>query len=234
MQLNDGNINGMDMPQADKNDKTALQAGTNTRGRDGKLVSMQIRDYLDLLSSDAPAPGGGSVSALSAAQGAALVAMVCELTIPKEKYAQYKDLCTLVRTEITKVRDQLIEGIDRDTEAYSRVSAAFKMAKDTDEQKKARSEAIQKATAEATRVPYETMEICLKGLDITAEIVGRSNPNAASDLLAGLKGAYMNVMINLPGIKDEKIREEFDNAAGMVKEAEAKAADIYSKVMAAL
>ena len=68
MQLNDGNINGMDMPQADKNDKTALQAGTNTRGRDGKLVSMQIRDYLDLLSSDAPAPGGGSVSALSAAQ----------------------------------------------------------------------------------------------------------------------------------------------------------------------
>ena len=58
MQLNDGNINGMDMPQADKNDKTALQAGTNTRGRDGKLVSMQIRDYLDLLSSDAPAPGG--------------------------------------------------------------------------------------------------------------------------------------------------------------------------------
>ena len=83
MQLNDGNINGMDMPQADKNDKTALQAGTNTRGRDGKLVSMQIRDYLDLLSSDAPAPGGGSVSALSAAQGAALVAMVCELTIPK-------------------------------------------------------------------------------------------------------------------------------------------------------
>lgn len=141
MQLNDGNINGMDMPQADKNDKTALQAGTNTRGRDGKLVSMQIRDYLDLLSSDAPAPGGGSVSALSAAQGAALVAMVCELTIPKEKYAQYKDLCTLVRTEITKVRDQLIEGIDRDTEAYSRVSAAFKMAKDTDEQKKARSEA---------------------------------------------------------------------------------------------
>ena len=139
------------------------------------------------------------------------------------------------------MRDQLIEGIDRDTEAYSRVSAAFKMAKDTDEQKKARSEAIQKATAEATRVPYETMEICLKGLDITAEIVGRSNPNAASDLgvaalnlLAGLKGAYMNVMINLPGIKDEKIREEFDNAAGMVKEAEAKAADIYSKVMAAL
>lgn len=241
MQLNDGNINGMDMPQADKNDKTALQAGTNTRGRDGKLVSMQIRDYLDLLSSDAPAPGGGSVSALSAAQGAALVAMVCELTIPKEKYAQHKDLCTLVRTEITKVRDQLIEGIDRDTEAYSRVSAAFKMAKDTDEQKKARSKAIQKATAEATRVPYETMEICLKGLDITAEIVGRSNPNAASDLgvaalnlLAGLKGAYLNVMINLPGIKDEKIREEFDNAAGMVKEAEAKAADIYSKVMAAL
>ncbi len=213
----------------------------NATAEDAKLINMTIQDYMELLSSDAPAPGGGSVSALSAAQGAALVAMVCNLTIPKEKYAPYKELCTQVRAKILAVRDQLIEGIDKDTEAYSRVSSAFKMPKETDEQKAARSCAIQEATKEATRVPYQTMEVCLKGLDITAEIVGRSNPNAASDLgvaalnlLAGLKGAYMNVMINLPGIKDEAVKAEFANAGEMADEAEIKAADIYKKVMAAL
>lgn len=105
----------------------------------------------------------------------------------------------------------------------------------------ARSAAIREATVEATKVPYRTMELCLAGLSITQRAVGRSNPNAASDLgvaalnlLAGLKGAYLNVKINLPGIKDEETRASFAAAAAMAEEAEQKAAGIYEEVLAAL
>lgn len=206
-----------------------------------KLVDMTIRNYLDVLASDAPAPGGGSVSALSAAQGAGLVMMVCDLTIPKEKYLQYKDLCVEVREEISSTYDKLIEAVDKDTEAFNRVSAAFKLPKDDEEQKAKRSEAIQEATVLATEVPYETMELCICGLETTAKIVGKSNPNAASDLgvaalnlLAGLKGAYLNVKINLPSIKDENIKLRFENAEDMVKKAEILAEKIYEDVLNSL
>lgn len=206
-----------------------------------QLADMTTKDYLKLLASDAPAPGGGSVSALSAAQGAALTAMVCDLTIPKEKYAAFRETCEQVKRDILSVLDELIVAIDKDTEAYNKVSAAFKMPKETEEQKVARSAAIREATVEATKVPYRTMELCLAGLSITQRAVGRSNPNAASDLgvaalnlLAGLKGAYLNVKINLPGIKDEETRASFAAAAAMAEEAEQKAAGIYEEVLAAL
>ena len=191
-----------------------------------KLVDMPVRDYLNILASDAPAPGGGSVSALSAAQGAALVAMVCDLTIPKEKYSQHRDLCVRVKDDILSIY---------------KVSAAFKLPKDTDEQKAARSKAIQEATVTATEVPYETMALCMKGLEITQEIVGKSNSNAASDLgvaalnlLAGLKGAYLNVKINLPSIKDEAIAAGFEEAESMVAQAQKTAEKIYEEVLESL
>ena len=206
-----------------------------------KLVDMTVKNYLDVLKSEAPAPGGGSVSALSAAQGAGLVAMVCDLTIPKEKYAEYKDLCQQVKAEILEVFDELVIGIDKDTEAYNKVSAAFKLPKGTDEEKAARSKAIQEATIIATEVPYETMSLCMKGIEITAKIVGKSNPNASSDLgvaalnfLAGIKGAYLNVMINLPGIKSEEQKARFKDAEEMVKKAEAAVDKIYKEVLASL
>ncbi len=206
-----------------------------------KLVEMTVKDYLDVLKSDAPAPGGGSVSALSAAQGAALVAMVCDLTIPKEKYAEYKELCEEVKAEILEVYDELVVGIDKDTEAYNKVSAAFKLPKETDEEKAARSKAIQEATVLATEVPFETMQLAMKGLEITDKIVGKSNPNASSDLgvaalnlVAGLKGAYLNVMINLPGIKSEEQKARFEGAADMVKKAEELGPKIFKEVLASL
>lgn len=206
-----------------------------------KLVDMSVKSYLDVLASDAPAPGGGSVSALSAAQGAALVAMVCNLTIPKEKYSEHRDLCIRVKDDILSIYDELVIGIDKDTEAFNKVSAAFKLPKDTDEQKAARSKAIQEATITATEVPYETMELCMEGLAVTERIVGKSNPNASSDLgvaalnlLAGLKGAYLNVKINLPSIKDEAKAARFAGAEAMVARAEKTAEKIYKDVLAAL
>ena len=202
-----------------------------------KLIEMNLRDYLDVLKSEAPAPGGGSVSALSGAQGAALVSMVCELTIPKERYAEFKELCQSVREEILEIYERLTLSIDEDTEAFSKVSAAMKLPKESDEEKAVRSQAIQEATVTATEVPYKVMELCLAGLETTA----RSNPNAASDLgvaalnlLAGVKGAYLNVMINLPSLKGEGVKERFVDAGEIVETAQAIAEKIYAEVAASL
>ena len=202
---------------------------------------MKVNEYLDVLKSDAPAPGGGSASALAAAQGVGLVCMVCDLTLGKEKYADYQEICAQAKEKGMALYEELVESIDKDTDAFNLIAAAFKMPKETDEEKAARSKAIQAATVGATEVPYETMQLCMKGLETTAKIVGKSNPNAASDLgvaalnlVAGIKGAYLNVMINLPGIKAEEERARFADAADMVKRAEELGAKIYEEVLASL
>lgn len=206
-----------------------------------KLVDLTVKDYLDVLKSDAPAPGGGSVSALSAAQGVGLVAMVADLTIGKEKYAEYDEACRAAKEKALSLYAQLVDGIDKDTEAFNKVSAAYKLPKDSDEQKAARSAAVRAANVGATEVPFETVKLCLEGLKVTETIVGKSNPNAASDLgvaalnlLAGIKGAWLNVKINLPGIKDEELKAKFEGGAELVAEAEAIAKEIYEKVLASL
>lgn len=206
-----------------------------------KLVDMKVNDYLDVLKSDAPAPGGGSASALAAAQGIALVGMVCELTLGKEKYAEYQETCMAVKEEVDQLYDKLVEAIDKDTEAFNLVSAAFKMPKNTDEEKAVRSKAIADGTLVATEVPFETMLLCVEGLKITEKAVGKSNPNAASDLgvaalglLNGVKGAWLNVLINLPVIKDETLKEKFMTGRKIIIEAEAAAARIYAEVASML
>ena len=202
---------------------------------------MTVKDYLDLLKSDAPAPGGGSVSALSAAQGVGLVAMVADLTIGREKYAEYEEICKAAKEEALKLYAELVAGIDKDTEAFNKVSAAYKMPKDTDEQKAARSAAIREANVGATEVPFETVKLCLAGLKVTETMVGKSNPNAASDLgvaalnlMAGIRGAWLNVKINLPGIKDEALKAKFETGAQLVDEAYVLANRIYEEVLASL
>ncbi len=206
-----------------------------------KLVEMTVKDYLDFLKSDAPAPGGGSVSALSAAQGVGLIAMVADLTIGREKYRDFEEDCKTAKSLALNLYDELTAGIDKDTEAYNKVSAAYKMPKETDEEKAARSLAIRKANLEATNVPFHTMELCMAGLKTAEIIVGKSNPNAASDLgvgalnlLAGIKGAWLNVKINLPGVKDEEEKARFAAGEAMVEEAERLADKIYREVLNSL
>ena len=202
---------------------------------------MTVKDYLDLLKSDAPAPGGGSVSALSAAQGVGLVAMVADLTIGREKYAEYEEVCKAAKEEALKLYAELVAGIDKDTEAFNKVSAAYKLPKNTDEEKAARSAAIREANVGATEVPFETVKLCLEGLKVTETMVGKSNPNASSDLgvaalnlMAGIRGAWLNVKINLPGIKDEALKAKFETGAQMVDEAYVLANRIYEEVLASL
>ena len=185
-----------------------------------KLQDMTITQFTNTLASDAPAPGGGSVAALCGAQGAALVAMVCRLTIGRAKYAEFDGLCQEVLQKAEELKEKMLHAIDEDTEAYNKVMAAFQLPKATEEEKTARSAAIQEATITATETPLQTMRLAKAAMELAYAIEGKSNANAASDLgvavsclQTALKAAHLNVLINTSGIKNTEIREKLENEA---------------------
>lgn len=207
-----------------------------------KLIDLKVKEYLDILRSDEPAPGGGSVSALAGAQGAALMGMVCDLTTSKEKYAEHHEVCKVAKVKADLLYKGFAEGVDRDTEAYNLVSAAFKMPKETDEEKAARKKAIADGTLEATKIPFSVMKMADEGLELAQEMMGHTNPNTASDfgvailnLMACMKGAWLNVKINLPGVKDEALAKEYaEKGEAMVKKGEEIAKKLYAEIEASL
>ena len=207
-----------------------------------KLADMTVASYLELMNSNAPAPGGGSASALCGAQGAALVAMVAGLTIGKKKYASEQELCSEVVQRATALKDVLLMQVDKDTEAFGLISAALKLPKESEEDKAVRAKAIAEATLVAAEVPLDTMKLCLKALHEAKLLVGHSNTNAASDLgvaalnlLAGVKGAWLNVLINLGGIEDgekgKRLRREGERT---LETAQSEAESIYKSVLESL
>lgn len=203
-----------------------------------ELTAMTVGQYIELLASDAPAPGGGSASALCGAQGAGLVAMVAGLTVGRAKYADFEQDCRKAADEAGRLQKELLAAIDRDTEAFNGVAAAMKLPRETDAQKAERKNAIAEATLIATQVPLQTMRLARAALDVCQSIVGRSNPNAASDLgvaalnfLACVRGAWLNVLINLSGVRDENERERFRAEGERIESSAARLADeIYQSV----
>lgn len=181
-----------------------------------KLTSMTVKDFCELLSSDAPAPGGGSSSALSGALGAALTEMVSALSLGRDKYKEHEGLNRDIIMESSKLRLQLIDVIDRDTEAFNKVSAVFVMPKNTDKEKEARKQAMQAALKACTLPPFEMMECSFEVLKLLEKALGRTNTNALSDLaVAGLslktaiQGAWLNIIANIGAIKDEAFASEY-------------------------
>jgi glutamate formiminotransferase/formiminotetrahydrofolate cyclodeaminase len=177
----------------------------------GPLASMKINNFLSELASSSPAPGGGSVAALAGGLGAALSSMVCNLTIGKEKYSEVQEIIKDTLKKSEKIRKDLTRLIDEDTEAFNDVMKAFKMPKETEEQKEKRSKAIQEGYKTAAKVPLETARICERILDIARIVAEKGNQNSITDsavsaLMAqvGVESAILNVTINLGSIKDEK------------------------------
>jgi len=203
-----------------------------------KLIELRLNEYLDILLSDAPAPGGGSVSALAGAQGAALMAMVCDLTTSKEKYAEEHSLCAEIPEKAGALYEGFAKAIDDDTAAFNLVSAAFKMPKGTDKEKAARKQAIADGTLEATKVPFHVMEMAAEGLALAERLQGHYNRNCDSDygvgvlnLMTCMRGAWLNVKINLPGVKDEALAAEYAEAGKkMIAEGEVIARRIYGEI----
>ncbi|MCL2204399.1 MAG: cyclodeaminase/cyclohydrolase family protein [Defluviitaleaceae bacterium] len=206
------------------------------------LTGLKVSEFINRVASDSPAPGGGSVAAVTAAQGIALTRMVALLTVGKKKYAQYDALMGEISAKAEVLANKLTAYVDKDTEAYNGVSAVFALPKNTDEEKKARSAAMQTALKAAAAVPFEVMELCVEALKLTEEAVGKSNTNAASDLGvaalnigAGAMGAWLNVKINLAGIKDADFTARYgQQGATLDKEAQAISARIYEQILTSL
>ena len=203
-----------------------------------KLVEMKVNEFVDLMASDEPAPGGGSVAALEGALGAALTAMVCALTVGKKKYADVQELAIESQKKGNELKAQFVDVIDRDTEAFNAVSAVFAMPKDTDEEKAARKAAMQEALKGCTKTPFEMMELACQALELTRSVVGKLNASAASDLgcaalslKAAIQGAWLNVLINIGSLKNKELAEDYRKKGEAML---AKALPLDDKIYAAV
>ena len=185
------------------------------------LTELTIKDFISKVICNDPVPGGGSVSALNGALAAALSAMVANLTVGRKKYVEVNDLMQELSTRFEKLSHKLIEDVDRDSDAYNRVFAAFKLPKETEEEKQIRSEAIQQETKYAAQVPMEVARAVYEVLPQIDAIAQKGNSNAVTDACVSMMcartailGALLNVRINLTSIKDEAfvnaLREEAD------------------------
>lgn len=206
------------------------------------LTNLTVNEFIEKVASKSPAPGGGSVAAVTAAQGIALTKMVTGLTIGKKKYAEFDEIMKEISKKAEELTNKLIEYVNKDTEAYNNVSAVFSMPKETDEEKKKRTKAMQEALKTAAVVPFEVMELCHEALILTEKCIGKSNTNAISDLGvaalnldAGTKGAWLNVKINLSGIKDPDFVNEYAaKGEEICKIANELSTKIYSQVLEAV
>ncbi|MFC1683129.1 cyclodeaminase/cyclohydrolase family protein [Candidatus Zixiibacteriota bacterium] len=193
------------------------------------LIDSSVDQFLTELASGSPAPGGGSVAALAGSLGAALVAMVCRLTVDKPKYADVSEQLHAVLAEAEDLGQRFAYLVERDTEAFNAVMAAFRMPKETEDLKRERSAAIQRATRGATEVPLEVHTLTVRLLELSLVTAAKGNVNSVSDAgvaadmaRACAHGAYLNVQINLGGLKDENF----------VAEVREKLATTYSKINA--
>jgi methenyltetrahydrofolate cyclohydrolase len=177
-------------------------------------TSMALADLLDAVASNEPVPGGGSVSALAGALGASLLLMVAGMQRTKSGTPEETADLAEAGARLRPLRERLTALVDKDSEAYTKVVAAFKLPKGTDEEKTARKAAIQAATREATEVPLDTMRASRDALRHAVIVARNGNRNAVSDvgvaielLMAGIKGAGLNVDINLAGLTDQQYVE---------------------------
>jgi glutamate formiminotransferase/formiminotetrahydrofolate cyclodeaminase len=188
---------------------------------DGPLVNLSVSGFVDEVSRDTPAPGGGSIAALAGALGSALASMVVNLSVGKGEFdSQYEDLCELAERAQT-IKDELIRAVDADTEAFNEVIAGMRMAKDTAEQLALRAQVIREGYKSAARVPLQTAKLCREVIDLCQKAANIGNMSVMSDAgvgalmaLAGVQGAIHNVRINLPHTKDEAFIEEMQTEIG--------------------
>lgn len=174
------------------------------------IKTQTIDDFLSALGSDAPTPGGGAVAGLAGAAGAALIEMVCSLTIGKAGYEEVDERMRQILEEAGAARSALLELADRDASAFDGVMAAFKMPKETDAQKTERSQAIQRGYESAAQVPLECAKEAAALMALATEVTGSGNAQAASDgssaaqcLSAAVWCATYNVEINTAALKDQ-------------------------------
>lgn len=201
------------------------------------FLDRSLRDFLATLAAKTPTPGGGSIAALNASMGFALVSMAARFTSGKKyESVEAEALGVAERCDALRARAQVL--IDADTAAYDAVTAAYGLPKATDEERGARAAAIQKALGGAIAVPAETIEVAMAGLEIAAGFAAKSNKNLASDVLVGsgclfaaVEGARANVRINAASLSDAVSARRFLDAS---ERSYAAAARLHEQVRTAV
>lgn len=190
-------------------------------------AQLSIEEFVERLSDGNPTPGGGSAAALAGAMGSALVAMFCNLTAGKKKYAAFKDEMEAVAAFAQELKGRFLELVDRDSAAYERIVAANRLPKETEAEKARRLQAIDAATLEATRTPLETAAVSVSLLERIPPLAAKGNPNALSDLKVGTEllftaftGARANVEINLPWLGEAAAAPIKEELAALIQRAE--------------
>lgn len=213
-----------------------LEAGQSAGKR--RLVDMTCEGFAEETASESPAPGGGSISAYMGALGAALGTMVANLSSHKAGWDERWEFFSDWADKGHALMSELLHLVDEDTEAFNRIMAVFAMPKSTDEEKAARSAALQEATLYATEVPLRTMETSFKAFDIVRAMAEEGNPNSVSDAGVGalairsaVMGACLNVKINAAGLKDrQKAEALIARAEQIVAQAQKAEAEILATV----
>ncbi len=179
------------------------------------LTDQKVNQFLEQTASGIPVPGGGSISALSAALGAGLTEMVANLTVKKKGYEAVEARMQDIAAKGRSLRDKLAAAVDKDANAYNDVLTAYKMPKNTEAEQDARSRAIQEAMQNAARVPMAVAYDALQVMDLAEKVIREGNRNAVSDGAVGVMmartaalGALFNVRINLSSVKDKMFVEE--------------------------
>ncbi|KXG75626.1 cyclodeaminase/cyclohydrolase family protein [Thermotalea metallivorans] len=203
------------------------------------LANMTIKAFLEETASSSPVPGGGSVAALSGGLAAALTEMVANLTIGKKGYEGLGDEMKAIAAHGAKYREKFVEDIDRDSDAFNEVMAAFKLPKATEEEVEARKAAIQEATKKAALVPLEVAKDAFRMMEAIGTVVEKGNKNAVTDgavaaMMArtAVLSALYNVKINLGSIKDQDfVREVTKEVEALETKVEDLEKEILSKVV---
>jgi methenyltetrahydrofolate cyclohydrolase len=197
-----------------------------------------IGKFLDELASSAPTPGGGGAAALSGAIGAALVSMVCNLTIGKKNYEAVSEDLKKTLTKAEELRAALTRGVDEDVVAFNTLMGAYGLPKATDEEKAARTAAIQEALKEATLAPLATCKVCYDVIALSKEAADKGNLGVISDAgvavlaaNAGLRSCALNVFINAKSIKDRDFAEkQLAEVNALLSKAAAETEAVYEVV----
>ena len=188
------------------------------------MQDMKVRDLMELTASDAPAPGGGAIAALSGAFGAALAAMVGSLTAGKNGYEEVQAEMTDMSTEARKLSEKLLSAMDEDANSFNGYMAALKMPKRTEEEKAFRRTAMQEALKSASLVPLNTAKMAAEIFPLAEAAVRSGNKNAVTDGLVAammartaILGALLNVKINLGSIKDDTFIDELRESCAILQ-----------------
>ena len=203
-----------------------------------EIKDKSIQIFLDQLASKSATPGGGSVSALMGAQSAALISMVCNLTIGKPKYAEVEVEMIALLKQSELLREKLISLIKEDIDVFNQLMIAYGLPKETHEEKQLRTDKIQAVLIAATEVPMNCARACAEAIDLSRRAADKGNLGAISDAgaavmaaYAGLKSAALNVYINTNNIKDEQfVGATLKELDAILKGVELTVEDIYQLV----